>query len=388
MSDLAIEALLDDKHPLKVETAEWARAELSKGDRVSTDRDSVFAADDWKRCAARGLQGLLVAEEFGGQGRDIISALLILEGLGLGCRDNGLTFAIGSQIVSTQHAIEEFGTAEQKQRWLPGLCDGSLYGSFAITEPDSGSDPFGLSARAERTGDGSYRLSGRKSYITLGSVSDVVVIFASTDPDAGRWGLSAFVVATDTPGVELQPNREKMGLRTTPFGDIVFDGALVEDAERLGPEGAGAAIFGATLDAERAFVFATHIGAMERQLDETVAYARTRTQSGRPIGGYQAVSHRIAEMQLRHETSRLLLYKAGLLVADGRPSTMAAALVKLAASEAAVASALDATLVHGAKGYVSEFEVERELRDAVGGLVYSGTSDIQRNIIAGLLGLG
>ncbi len=244
VSDLAIEALLDSTHPLKVETAEWARAELAKGDRVRADRESIFAADDWKRCAARGIQGLLVAEEFGGQGRDIISALLVLEGLGLGCRDNGLTFAIGSQIVSTQHAIDQFGTTDQKQRWLPGLCDGSLFGAFAITEPESGSDPFALSARAEKNREGAYRLSGHKAYITLGSVCDVVVVFASTDPDAGRWGLSAFVVASDTPGVEIQPNREKMGMRTTPFGDIVFDGAIVGENDRLGPEGAGSSIFG------------------------------------------------------------------------------------------------------------------------------------------------
>jgi alkylation response protein AidB-like acyl-CoA dehydrogenase len=387
LTELAVEAMLDVDHPLKVETSEWARSALSQRDMVAADRESSFAADDWRACAERGILGLLVDPEFGGRGADLVTALLTLEGLGHGCPDNGLTFGIASQIMSTQVAIERFASDELKHRWLPPLCDGSALGAFAITEPGSGSDVYALETVATRRDDGSYVLNGRKAYLTLGSRADLVVTFASTKPEAGRWGISAFVVPTATDGVELLGNREKMGMRTTPFGDIEFRDAVVPESARIGREGAGASIFTATLEAERGFVFVTQIGMMQRQLEATIVYARERMQGGRPIGSYQAVSHRIADMKLRHETARLFMYTAALHVVRDRPATLAAALSKLVASESALASALDATMTHGAVGYLSEHEVERDLRDAVGGLIYSGTSDIQRNIIARLLGV-
>jgi alkylation response protein AidB-like acyl-CoA dehydrogenase len=384
---LAVEAMLDPGHPIKTATAAWADAELGRRDRVAADRESRFAADDWQRCADRGILGLLVSPELGGQGSDLVTALLTLEGLGQGCRDNGLTFAIASQILSTQVAIDRFGTDDQRQRWLPPLCSGEALGAFAITEPGSGSDAYAMETTATPLHDGGYRLEGHKAHLTLGSRCDVIVTFASTRPEAGRWGLSAFVLPTDLPGVELLGNREKMGMRTTPFGDIAFRGVVVPESMRLGPEGAGASIFTTTLEAERGFVFVTQLGMMQRQLDETIEYARTRRQGGRPIGGHQAVSHRIADMKLRLETARLHMYTTALRVLREEPATMAAALSKLVASEAALDSSLAATLVHGARGYVSEDEVERNLRDSIGGLIYSGTSDIQRNIVARLLGV-
>lgn len=387
-TELAVEAMLDVEHPIKREVAEWAREHLSSHDMVDADRDSTFAADDWQRCADRGLLGMLVPSEFGGSGSDLVTTLLSLEGLGHGCPDNGLTFAIASQILSTQVAIERFASDELKSQWLPGLCDGSVLGAFAITEPDSGSDAYAMAATATSQGDGTYILSGRKAHLTLGSRADVMVTFASTRPEAGRWGLSAFVIPTDLDGVELLGNREKMGMRTTPFGDIAFHDVVVPESMRLGPEGAGASIFTATLEAERGFVFATQIGMMERQLDEAITYANERHQGGHPIGEYQAVSHRIADMKLRHESARLHMYATALAVLRDRPATMSAALSKLVASEHALQSSLAATMIHGATGYVTEYEIERNLRDAVGGLVYSGTSDIQRNIIAKLLGVG
>ncbi|MEM8905494.1 MAG: acyl-CoA dehydrogenase family protein [Actinomycetota bacterium] len=384
----AVAAMVDLDHPLKRETAEWAAAELAQGDRVERDRCAVFGEEDWRRCAERGIQGVIVDPALGGRGLDLASALLIMEGLGYGCRDQGLAFALASQIFSTQIALAQFGSDEQQARWMPGLVDGSVIGTFAITEPESGSDAYSMAARAERVEGGGYRITGHKAYLTLATRSDVVIVFASTRPDAGRWGISGFVVPTNTPGVEIRPNRDKMGMRTTPFGDIVFDGAEVPESARLGPEGAGVSIFSNAMEYERAFVFSTQIGAMERGLDDSVAYAREREQGGVAIGTHQAVSHRLADMKLRHETARTFLYKSVLQSALDRPVTMTAALTKLVTSEGALANAIDATLLHGAKGYVSEFEVERDLRDAAGGLIYSGTSDIQKNIVARLLGVG
>ncbi len=381
-------AIAEPDHPVKREVAEWAAASLSRDDRVSADHGSQFAADDWQRCADRGILAMMVPTELGGRGADLATTLLTLEGLGYGCRDNGLAFAIGSQILSTQDTIVRFGSAEQCRQWIPRLVAGDAIGAFAMTEPDSGSDAYNLATSAERRSDGSYVLNGHKAYLTLGSRCDMVIVFASTNPEVGRWGLSTFLVPTDLDGVEQLPNRDKMGMRTTPFGDITLTDVVVPETARIGKEGAGASIFNAVLEVERSFVFATQVGAVERQLDDAVTYARQRHQGGQPIGNYQAVAHRLADMKQHHEASRLFLYRAAIATVTGTEVAMSAALSKLTASETGVKAALAAATVHGAKGYVSEFGVERDVRDAIGGLVYSGTSDIQRNIIARLLGVG
>ncbi|MEM8705490.1 MAG: acyl-CoA dehydrogenase family protein [Actinomycetota bacterium] len=379
------EAMADLDHPVKRAAAEWAEQNLSSHDLVTADHESFFAREDWVKCAEYGVQSLIVPEEYGGRGVDTATMLLTLEGLGYGCADNGLTFALASQLMSTQVALVNFGNDEQRARWLPGLLDGSVFAALAMTEPESGSDAFSLGATAEKQDDGSYVLNGHKAWLTFGPVADLCITFAATNPDAGSWGISAFLVPMDAPGVERGELREKMGMRTTPFGDIVFNDVRLGPETLLGKEGAGSRIFSSILDIERAYVFAPQIGAMERQLDETIAFARAREQGGRPIAEYQAVSHRIVAMKQRHETSRLLLYRAALAEATGKAMTLSASLAKVAAADAAIESSLDATTVHGARGYVSEFGVERAFRDSVGGLVYSGSTDVLRNMIARLM---
>ncbi|MEM7284824.1 MAG: acyl-CoA dehydrogenase family protein [Actinomycetota bacterium] len=383
---LVVAAMADVDHPIKVAAADWARATLGVEDMRDRDRDSVFFREAWAACAAYGLQASIVPTEDGGAGDDIVTTMLKLEGLGVGCMDNGVGFALASQMLSFQDAIIRFGSTEQKAAILPGVCDGSLIGAFAITEPGSGSDTYSMEATAVKDGD-HYVLHGHKAHITLGPVADVMVVFAKTNPDAGAWGISAFLVHGGRPGVTQTENHEKMGLRTVPFGDIVLDGYRASEADRLGPEGAGVSIFAACMESERGLIFATQLGAVERVIDDAVERANTRRQFDQPIGAFQAVSHRLAEMRVRHETARLMLYRAAAVIGDGKRATMAAAMSKLVASEAIAAIALDAARVHGARGYVVEYEVEREVRDALGGLVYSGTSDIQRNLIARLMGV-
>lgn len=380
-------AMVEIDHPIKLDTAQWSAENLARHDRVAADADSGFALDDWNRCAEHGLLRLFVPEHLGGSGDSLAEALLTLEGLGQGCRDNGLTYALASQILSTQIALVRFGSDDQQERWLPGLLDGTTYAAFAMTEPESGSDAFALRMTAERSTDGSYRLNGHKSYITFAPVCDVVIVFASTRPDAGSWGISAFVVDASTPGVMRSDVRPKMGMRTTPFGDIGFDDVVVPPSALLGREGAGASIFGAVLDVERSYVFAPQVGAMERQLDDAISYARQREQGGGPIARYQAVSHRIVGMKERHERARLFLYRAAMAHAAGRDVPLNASLAKIVAGDVGVASALDATMIHGARGYLTEFEVERGVRDAIGGLSYSGTPDVLRNLVARHLGV-
>ena len=373
--------------PTKDGTSAWASATLAQHDRVAADLESRFAPNDWQALADRGVFRILVPSELGGDYTTLADALLTLEGLGHGCRDNGLVFAAGSQVLSTQEALVRFGTPEQHDQWLRPLMSGSVIGSFAMTEPEVGSDAYSIGTSAVADGDG-YVLNGHKAYITFGSRADLVIAFASTDPTAGAWGISAFLVPTDVDGVELLGNRDKMGMRTTPFGDITLTDVRLPESALLGRVGAGASIFNAVIQVERAFVLGTQVGALQRQLETTISYAREREQGGHPIARYQAVAHRLADMKQHHETARLYLYRAAIAAVTGRDVAMTAALGKLVGSEAGIEAALSSVSVHGAPGYVSEFEVERDLRDAIGGLVYSGTSDIQRNIIARLLGVG
>jgi alkylation response protein AidB-like acyl-CoA dehydrogenase len=211
------EAIADPDHPTKTDTATWAREQLGQHDLVEADRRSEFAIDDWRRCADRGIFRLLVPTEMGGTGADLATVILTLVGLGLGSSDNGLTFAVASQMLSTQVALVRFATDDQRRRWLPNLLDGSSLAALAMTEPESGSDAFSMAARAERLDDGGYRLNGHKSYITFGPVCDLAIVFASTRPEAGSWGISAFLVDTSLPGVTRSDVRSKMGMRTTPF---------------------------------------------------------------------------------------------------------------------------------------------------------------------------
>jgi len=381
------EAIADPLHPIKEDTAAWAHTSLTNDDLVVRDLTSGFSRADWVLCAARGLLAMKVPTDMGGGGASLAATLLHLEGLGKGCRDNGLAFALSSQVMSTQETLVRFGSPEQRSRWLPPLMDGSALGSFAITEPDAGSDVYAMSATATKNSDGDYVINAHKAYITLGSQCDMLIVFASTNPSAGRWGLSAFVVSSDLDGFERLPNRDKMGMRTAPFGDITLTDVRVPPSALIGREGAGVSIFNAVLEVERSFVFAPAIGATERLLDDAVSYANTRQQGGHPIGGHQAVAHRLADIKQEHETSRLFLYRAAIAAVTNNQVAMSAALSKLVSSELGLSSAIAAASVYGAKGYVTEFEVERNVRDAMGGVVYSGTSDIQRSIISRLLGV-
>jgi alkylation response protein AidB-like acyl-CoA dehydrogenase len=224
-------------------------------------------------------------------------------------------------------------------------------------------------------------------FVTNAPISDLAVVFATVDPARKMWGVTSFIVETGTPGYTISRKLEKMGLRTSPMAELVFQDCFLPEENRLGPEGAGSNIFNDSMEWERSGILASHIGAMERQLESSIQYARDRQQFGQPIGKFQSVANRIVEMKVRLETARLLLYKVAWLKKMGKPAVMEAAMAKLYLSESFIQSSLDAIRTYGSYGYMTEFEVERDLRDAVGGTLYSGTSDIQRNIIARLLGL-
>ena len=358
-------------------------------DVLRRDKQGDFWREGWRRLATFGLTGLPVPREYGGQGAGLLDTLLAMEALGYACPDNGLVFSLNAQLWSCMMPLAHYGSEEQKQRWLPRLCAGEWIGVHAITEPEGGSDAFAGLARARRDGgDGSgYLVSGRKTFITNGPVADVIVVFARLEDQGKDLGLTAFVVERGDPGLVQSAAFEKMGLRTSPLGEVVLDECRVPTGRRLGPEGAGAQVFQSSMEWERTCIFASHLGQMERQLEASIRYARGRKQFGRPIAKYTAIADKLVEAKLRIEAGRWLLYRVGWLKDQGKSAVLEAAIAKLFVSEAHVASALDAIQIHGGSGYMVESGVERELRDAVGGTIYSGTSEMQRKIIAGFLGL-
>jgi alkylation response protein AidB-like acyl-CoA dehydrogenase len=363
---------------------EFVRSELDD-DVAANEANCQFSPDNWKRCADYGVHGWMVPKQYGGAELDIQTVVYLMEALGYACRDSGLTFAILSQMLSIQPAIQLFGSEAVKEKYLTRLASG-VCGAFAITEEESGSDTYSLKATAKRV-DGGYVLNGTKKFITLAPVADIAVVFATVNSELGQWGVTGFVLDRDAEGFTTTETRPKMGLRTTPIGDIVLEDCFVPESHRLGDEGAGVGIFSKAMESERSYILAGQLGTMQRQLEETIKFVRERKQFSTPIGKFQSVSNRVANMKLRIETARLLLHKVAWLESQGKPLVLDAALANLHLSEAAVESGLDTVRNYGARGYLTEYEVERDFRDSVGGLVYSGTSDIQRNIIARMLGL-
>lgn len=374
----------DEQNRLRKEVLQFARQELSP--RAEAVGETGFDQELWSLCADFGVQGWFAPQEHGGAGHGVLATAYLMEALGYGCSDNGLTFGLGTQIWGFQKTVLEVGTPEQVSRYVPGSVRGELLGCFGMTEVGSGSDAFGIEARAVRDGSG-YVLEGEKVHVGFAPLADVCVVFARTDPDAGRWGISAFLVEADTPGYSVAEAPEHVGLRRVPPGRIELDGCRVPGDRLLGREGAGAGIFNLHVTWERSMVLAPQIGAMERILEDCVAFARTRMRGGRPVGAHQAVSHRIADMKLRLELSRLLLYRTAGLLEAGRPAHMETALTKTYLSEAFVETCQAAIAVQGGVGYQTRTGLERDLRDALGATIYAGTVDIQRNIVAGLLGL-
>lgn len=375
----------DEQLEYRQAAVRFAQRELTEH-VAEMDRQETFPRERWRSCADFGVLGLPFPEAYGGAEADILTTMLVMEGLGYGGRDNGLLFALNAQMWAVQHPIAAFGTEAQKERYLPRLIAGELIGAHGMSEPESGSDAYAMRARAVKC-EGGYRLNGTKTFVTNAPVADLAVVFAATAPDKGSWGVSAFLVEKGTPGFAVGRNMEKMGLRTAPMGELILQDCFVPDENRLGPEGAGAQIFNSSMEWERACILGAHVGAMERQLEACVSYARTRRQFGQPIAKFQSISNRLADMQVRLETARLLLYKTAWLKKEGKPAHKEAAMAKLYLSEVFAQSSMDAIRIHGGYGYTTEFEVERDLRDAIGGTLYSGTSDIQRNIIARYLGL-
>lgn len=364
---------------------DFAKNELTD-DIVTRDRQSIFPEDLWRKCAQKGILKLAVPHIHGGSGIDILTAIRIMEAIGYGCRDNGLGFALGAQMWGSQMALSHFGSAEQIHAYLRPSIEGTKIAAYAMSETSSGSDVFSVTTTAVADGD-HFVLNGEKVLVTFAPIAHYAIVFASTDPSAGRWGLSAFLVDANTPGFQALPNEEKMGLRTVPFGKIQLTNCRVPRSALLGKEGAGASIFTYSQSWERSLVLAPQLGTMQWQLEHCVQFAGSHKRSSHAIGKFQAVSHSLADMRIRLETARLMLYKTATLLQNGKQGLMEAAITKTLLSEAFMTSSQDAIAIFGGNGYIVDQGIERNLRDAIGATIYGGTSNVQRNIIAGLMGL-
>jgi alkylation response protein AidB-like acyl-CoA dehydrogenase len=378
-------AFTPEQLEFKDAVARFAARELND-DLAQREKEQIFSRQNWDKCAAFGIHGLPFSREHGGQEVDIMTTMLAMEGLGLGCKDSGLIFAINAQMWAVQTPITDFGTEDQKRRYLPRLCRGEIIGAHAMSEPGAGSDTAAIRTTATRRGEG-WVLNGSKTFVTNAPIADVFVVFATTNPDHGFMGVTCFIVEKGAPGLRVGNLLGKMGLKTSPMAEMFFDDCELPGDALLGTVGGGAAIFAASMEWERGCLLASCIGAMERQLQTCIDYARTRRQFNKAIGKFQSVANKIVDMKVRMETSRMALYKLAWLKSCGSDAVLDAAIVKLHLSECWVQSCLDAIQIHGGYGFMTEFEVERDLRDSVATRIYSGTSEMQRNIIAAKLGL-
>ncbi|MEU6275207.1 acyl-CoA dehydrogenase family protein [Streptomyces populi] len=375
----------------------WKEDQQARYDRVFDAARAAFPAPpgahhgfytrgDWLRLGEIGMLGSCLPEEFGGQGLGALDTARVVEAVGRGCADTGLVFGAAAHTFACAVPVDRFGTESVRRRLLPGLASGRLIAGNAMTEPEAGSDSSRLATTATPT-DGGYLLNGTKSFVTNGPAADVFVTYATIDPKAGFLGVTGLVVDRDTPGVVVGKPYEKMGMHSCPAGSVTFEDCFVPEEQVLGGAGAGAAVFQHSMGWERACLFALYVGLLDRLVGQCVAHARERRQFGRRIGEFQSVSNRIADMKLRLESARLLLYRACWSMDSGDPSVLAIALSKLAVSEGVLASASDAVRVFAGRGYLREDGVEAAFRDAVPSTIFSGTSDIQRQLIVKEMGL-
>ena len=372
--------LSEEQRAIQALAREFAEAEIAPH-AAQWDREHRFPRELIPRLGELGLTGICVPEEYGGAGADFVSYVLVLEEISRADAGVGVTLAVHTSAATLP--IVSFGSEEQRRRFVPPLARGDELGAFALTEPEAGSDPASLRARAEAHGDG-WRLTGAKQWITNGADAGTIVLFARADA-----GVTCFLVDGDSGGLAVTRSAEKLGLASSSTVDLALDGVEVGRDRLLGEEGRGLPIALATLDGGRIGIAAQAVGIAQAAYDAARAYALEREQFGRPIAEFQAIQWKLADMATEIDAARLLTYRAAWLRDRGEPHTEAGAKAKLFASGVARRHTGEAIQILGGYGYTKEFPVERYYRDAKVTEIYEGTSEIQRLVIArSILGLG
>jgi len=343
------------------------------------DREAIYPSELVKRLSELGLMGILVPQEFGGSGMDLLSCVVAMEEISKAWASLAVAMSVQNSLVCAP--IARFGSAAQKKKYLPSLARGERLGCYALTEPGSGSDAGSIQTRAKRVDD-NFVLNGNKIFTTNGNRADLAIVYAVTDPARGKKGISAFIVEKNSPGFVVGKLEDKLGLRSSDTASLLFEDCRVPGENLLGTEGEGFAIALATLDGGRIGIAAQALGIAQGCLEESVAYAQQRRQFGRAIAEFEAIQWMLADMATEIDAARLLTYRAAWLAEQGRTFTKEAAMAKLFASEAANRAAYKAIQIFGGYGYTKEFAVERFFRDARITTIYEGTSEIQRLVIA------
>jgi alkylation response protein AidB-like acyl-CoA dehydrogenase len=378
-------AFTEEQLEIRKTIISFAQRELNSG-ITERDRSGVFPRDLWKKCADMRILAIPFAEELGGDGFDFTTAVAVFHALGYACKDSGLVHSLLTQVVCGI-LVQLFASREQAACLLPDLASGKLIYAQAITEPDSGSDAFAMRTTAVKQGDG-YILNGAKTMISNGPVADRALVFAVTDPTKkALGGFSCFLVSAGDPGFSQGKPMEKMGLRTLMNGELILNDCYVPSTALIGREGQGAILFSEAMEWERTLIPASLLGELERVLEESIRYAKERTAFNQQIGGFQAISHKIARMKMNVELGKLALYQAASLKDRRKRAALETSVAKLFISESLKQACLDAVQIRGGYGYMTEYEVERELRDSIASTIYSGTSEMQSNIIARLAGV-
>jgi butyryl-CoA dehydrogenase len=369
--------LTDEQRLIRETAREFTDREIVLQTRENA-RNHHFDLELVRKIAAQGYLGAIVPQEYGGAGLDYLSYGLIVEEIGRG--DSAIRTVISVQTSLVCSAILKWGTEEQKQTYLPKLCSGEWLGCFGLTEPDTGSDAANQKTGARKTDTG-WAINGAKMWISMGNYARLALIFAQTDPELGHKGLACFLVDTDQPGFQTQTIEHKMGLHASDTASIALDDVEVSDDQMLGQIGEGFKVAMSALDSGRYSVAAGCVGICRGCVEESVKYAKEREQFGRPIASFQLVQAMIADMVLKTDASRMLVWRAGFLKDKGRPNTLETSIAKLHATEASLECANLAIQIHGGAGYVDDHPVERYFRDARVTTLYEGTSQIQKLII-------
>ena len=369
--------LTDEQQLIQRTAREFTDNEIVERTRENA-RNHHFDVDLVKKIAAQGYLGAIVPEEYGGAGLDYLSYGLIVEEIGRG--DSAIRTVISVQTSLVCSAILKWGTEAQKQTYLPQLCSGNWLGCFGLTEPDTGSDAANQKTRARKT-DSGWVINGAKMWISMGNYAKVALIFAQTDPELGYKGVACFMVDTDQPGYTSQTIEHKMGLHASDTASISLEDVEVSDDQMLGQVGDGFKVAMSALDSGRYSVAAGCVGICRGCVEQSVKYAKEREQFGKPIASFQLVQAMIADMVLKTDASRMLVWRAGWLKDQGRPNTLETSIAKLHATEASLECANLAIQVPGGAGYVDDHPVERYFRDARVTTLYEGTSQIQKLII-------
>jgi butyryl-CoA dehydrogenase len=367
--------LTDEQRLIRETARDFANREIVPRAREN-DRNEHFDTELVQKIADMGFLGAIVPEEYGGRAVDYRTYALIVEEIGRGCSAMRTVVSVVTSLVCS--SLVRWGSEEQKLEWLPQLCSGDALGCFGLTEPDTGSDAANLKTRARQV-DGKWRISGSKMWISLGNYSKLALIFAQTDPEKKHRGLACFLVPTDQPGFTTQEIHHKLGLKGSDTAELALDDV---EGDLMGEVGDGFKIAMSALDSGRYSVAAGCVGICQGSLDASIAYSKERTQFERPIGSFQLVQEMIADMVVHTDAARGLVWRAGWIKDQGKPSTTETSIAKLYATEAAVKCADLGIQVHGGSGYVDDHPVERYLRDARVTTLYEGTSQIQKLIIA------